>query len=174
MLVQDLLTPAGIAALAAGGVALVALLVAFALWLSVRRLRAAQRTVLGNGQDQDLVAHADRLERGFRDLQGWVEEVMQRWDGRIGVAERRLDGAIAYSAVVRYDAYGELSGRQSSSIALLDSRRTGVVISSILHRDQARIYAKFVREGEPEYELSPEETEAIETALSSRSVSHAV
>ena len=40
-------------------------------------------------------------------------------------AELRLDGAIAYSALVRYDAYGEMSGRQSISIALLDSRAPG-------------------------------------------------
>ena len=70
-------------------------------------------------------------------------------------------------------AYGELSGRQSSSIALLDSHRSGVVISSILHRDQARIYAKHVHEGQGEYELSPEEAEAIEAALAGGGVSHA-
>jgi hypothetical protein len=50
-------------------------------------------------------------------------------------------------------------------MALLDSRRTGVVVSSILHRDQARVYVKQVREGESELELSPEEQEAIEAAM---------
>ena len=50
--------------------------------------------------------------------------------------------------------------------ALLDKRRTGVVISSILHRDQARLYVKQVREGNPEYELSPEEQQAVDRALS--------
>jgi hypothetical protein len=58
-----------------------------------------------------------------------------------------------------------MSGRQSSSLALLDSRRSGVVLSSILHRDQARIYVKRVNEGEPELELSPEEQEAVSVAL---------
>jgi hypothetical protein len=66
---------------------------------------------------------------------------------------------------VRYDAYGEMSGRQSTSIALLDSTRSGVVLSSIHHRDQARLYAKQVRGGEAELELSPEENEAIRLAL---------
>jgi hypothetical protein len=50
-------------------------------------------------------------------------------------------------------------------VALLDERRTGVVISSILHRDQARLYVKQVREGNPEYELSPEEQQAVESAM---------
>jgi hypothetical protein len=80
-------------------------------------------------------------------------------------AEHRLDGAVAYRALVRYDAYGEMSGRQSTSIALLDATRSGVILSSIHHRDQARLYAKQVHNGQGELELSPEESEAIRTAL---------
>ena len=72
---------------------------------------------------------------------------------------------MAYRALVRYDAYGEMSGRQSTSIALLDATRSGVVLSSIHHRDQARLYAKQVLNGQPELELSPEEDEAIRLAL---------
>jgi len=72
---------------------------------------------------------------------------------------------MAYRALVRYDAYGEMSGRQSTSIALLDATRSGVILSSIHHRDQARLYAKQVRNGQPELELSPEEDEAIRLAL---------
>ena len=79
--------------------------------------------------------------------------------------ERRLDGCVAYRAVVRYDAYNELSGHQSSSLALLDAHRSGVVLSAIVHRDQARLYVKQVTHGEGEIELSPEEREAIEAAL---------
>ena len=70
-----------------------------------------------------------------------------RSTGGMDVAEDRLDGAIAYRALVRYDAYNEMSGHQSTSIALLDARRDGVVLSSIHHRDQARLYAKQVRDG---------------------------
>ena len=58
-----------------------------------------------------------------------------------------------------------MSGRQSTSIALLDSERSGLVLSSIHHRDQARLYAKEVRQGQPELELSPEEDEAVRLAL---------
>ena len=67
--------------------------------------------------------------------------------------------------MVRYDAYGEMTGRQSSSMALLDDAGTGVVLSSILHREQARMYVKSIREGQSEFELSPEENEAIASAL---------
>jgi hypothetical protein len=79
--------------------------------------------------------------------------------------EMRLDGAIAHRALVHYDAWGEMSGRQSTSIALLDAAGSGIVMSSIHHRDQARLYAKQVEQGSSEHELSPEENEAIQLAL---------
>ena len=83
----------------------------------------------------------------------------------MGTAEARIDGAVSYRAGVRYDAYGEMSGQQSSSIALLDSHRSGVVLSSILHRENARVYVKQVTGGRAEHELSPEEQEAVASAL---------
>jgi hypothetical protein len=163
--VDELSSTTGIVALAGGGVALVALITVIVLAVKVRRLRAAQRTVLGPTGQQDLVNHAARVERGFVDLRDWVEETAAGLEARVGAAEGRIDGCVAYTSLVRYDAYGEMSGRQSSSMALLDSRRSGVVLSSILHRDQARVYVKHVREGRSELDLSPEEQEAIETAL---------
>ena len=164
---DELTSTQGIAALAAGGVALLALLFCIVLAFKLRRLRRTQAAVLGsNGERRDLVQHAARLEQGFTDLREWVEETMFRLDERMGTLESRVDCSIAYTGLVRYDAWGEMSGRQSSSVALLDTHRTGVVISSIAHRDQARIYVKKVQAGESEIELSPEEQEAIHAALS--------
>lgn len=162
---NDLTTTQGIVALAAAGVAVVALLLGIVLAMKLRRLRASQRVVLGGQGQRDLVAHAQRLETGFVDLRDWVEEVLQGLDQRVATTERRIEGCLAYTSLVRYDAYGEMSGQQSSSYALLDSRRSGVVISSILHREQARVYVKRVRNGESELELSPEEREAIDAAF---------
>ena len=150
--------------MAAGAVALLALLLCGILALKLRRLRTAQRTILGDGE-RDLVAHAASLEEQFEALYGYVQDAAERLDRRMGTAERRIDRAMAYRALIRYDAYGEMSGRQSTSIALLDAQRSGLVLSSIHHRDQARLYAKEVREGKPELELSPEEDEAIKRAL---------
>src|SRR4051812_50229932 len=126
----------------------------------MRRLRAAQRVVLGQHGQSDLVTHAESLQVAFTALQERVEEVAERLDGRMGAAEERLDGAIAYRALVRYDAYNELSGHQSTSLALLDAGHNGVVLSTIAHRDGARQYCKQVHGGEGEHELSPEEAEA--------------
>jgi hypothetical protein len=162
--VNDLTDPVGLVALAAGGVALIALIFAIVLAVKLRRLRSAQSVVLGAGRE-DLVAHASNLQTAFEALHGRVEEVAQRLDERMAAAEKRLDGAIAYRSIVRYDAYGELSGHQSTSLALLDAERNGVVLSCIAHRDHARLYSKVVRDGRGEHELSPEEDEAIRLAL---------
>jgi Protein of unknown function (DUF4446) len=163
--VDELTQPAGIAALAAGAVALIALIVAVTVALRMRRLRAQQKVVLGASGRDDLVTHATALQHAFEALHGRVEEVAERLDARMAAAEERLDGAIAYRALVRYDAYGELSGHQSTSLALLDASHSGVVLSSIANRESARIYCKQVHAGEGELELSPEEAEAVRLAL---------
>jgi len=162
--VHNLTSTAGIVAMGAGAAALLALLLCAILALKLRRVRAAQRTILG-GEERDLVGHAAELQSQFEALSDYVQEAAERLGRRMETAERRIDRTMAYRALIRYDAYGEMSGRQSTSIALLDAQRSGLVLSSIHHRDQARLYAKEVREGKPELELSPEEDEAIRRAL---------
>jgi hypothetical protein len=170
--VHNITSTAGIVAIAAGAVAVVALLLCLTLFARLRRLRADQRVILGDG-NQDLVAHAAALRQQFGVLYEYVQDMATSLNTRMEAAEHRLDQAVTHSALVRYDAYGEMSGRQSTSIALLDSRRTGVVLSSIHHRDQARLYVKQVHEGQPEFELSPEENEAIRLALEGGAASQA-
>jgi hypothetical protein len=162
--VDNLTSTAGVVAIAAGAVALLALLSCLVLALRLRRIRADQRVILGDGR-ADLVENAASLQQQFEALYAYVQEAAEQLAGRMQGAEERLDHAVSYSALIRYDAYGEMSGRQSTSIALLDARRSGLVLSSIHHRDQARLYAKRVREGRPELELSPEESEAMRLAL---------
>jgi hypothetical protein len=156
---------AGIVALAGCAVALAALVVAGVALVRLRRLRADQRVLLGGGATEDLVAHAARIEQEFRSLHAYVGDVAARLDGRVGTTEDRLDNTIAFRGLVRFDAYNEMSGQQSVAIALLDAEQSGLVLSSIHHRDQARLYVKHVVRGDPEYPLSPEEIEAVRVAL---------
>jgi hypothetical protein len=137
----------------------------------MRRMRMAQRAVLGE-QARDLVSHAAELQHAFETLQAGVQNTAARLDERMGTAEDRLDGALAYRALVRYDAYGELSGHQSTSVALLDAEHNGVVLSSIAHRESARLYCKQVVAGKGDVELSPEEAEAVRLALAGELGSH--
>jgi hypothetical protein len=161
----ELSSTVGIVALVAAALAAVSVCLAIVLFRQLHRLRADQRTVLGEQRAQDLVGHAAALDASFRALHDYVGTVAERLDARLAIAEGRLDGAIAHCGLIRYDAYNEMSGRQSTSIALLDSKRSGVVLSSIHHREEARLYAKQISEGAAELRLSPEEEEALRLAL---------
>jgi hypothetical protein len=162
--VDNLNTTAGIVAVASGGVAVVGIAWSIGLTVAMRKLKVAQRAVLGDSA-RDLVAHAAHLQSSYESLAQYVEDFGTRLDRRMDHAETRLDGVVAHRALVRYDAYGEMSGQQSHSIALLDATRSGIVLSSIHHRDTARLYAKQIHNGQPELELSPEESEAVRLAL---------
>jgi Protein of unknown function (DUF4446) len=166
MTIATLTDTRGIIALVAAAVAVLALVCCAVLALFLRRVRRDQRTVLGD-DERDLAAHAASLQDAFEELRDYVSEVAERLEGRLGRAESSLLDAISHTSLVHYDAYNELSGKQSVSIALLDSTRSGVVLTCIHHRDQARVYAKRLRNGEGERELSPEEAEAVRIALAS-------
>ncbi|MFC5730425.1 DUF4446 family protein [Nocardioides vastitatis] len=77
-------------------------------------------------------------------------------------------GALRHLAVVRYDAFEEMGGRLSWSLALLDDAGDGVVLTSIRGRNEARTYAKSVSGWASDQELSPEESEAVAHARMAR------
>jgi Protein of unknown function (DUF4446) len=145
---------------AAAGAALTLLLAAW-LWLRVRRLKVGQAVLLG-GAKADLVDFAVSLQGRIDDLHRAVDEVAA---GLVRV-DRRADESVRNISIVRYDAYEDAGGNQSASLAVLDSQRTGVVVSAIQGRDYARIYMKELDRGRPSVALSPEEAEAVERAMS--------
>jgi hypothetical protein len=147
-------------AVAACAAALVALVIALALWLRLSRMRSAQSLVLGGGS-QDLLEFAVALQARIDDLHRAVDEVATG----LSRVDRRVDGSITNTAVVRYDAYEGTGGQQSASVALLDSTRTGSVLTAIQGRDYARIYVKDLDRGRSSVALSPEEQEAVERAM---------
>jgi hypothetical protein len=149
-----------IVALAGVAVGVVSLVLAWWGFVKVRRVRDAQRLMLGGGR-RDLVEFAVSLQARVDDLHRAVDEVaagLQRVD-------RRVDGVVANSSIVRYDAYEDTGGHQSASLALLDSARSGVVVTAIQGRDYARIYMKELERGRASVDLSPEEQEAVERAM---------
>jgi hypothetical protein len=72
--------------------------------------------------------------------------------------------ALRHLSVVRYDAFGDVGGHLSWSLALLDDSGHGVVLTSIHGRSEARTYAKSISGWSCEQQLSPEELEAVEHA----------
>jgi hypothetical protein len=86
----------------------------------------------------------------------------------VAALREEAKGALRHLAVVRYDAFDEMGGRLSWSLALLDDSGDGVVLTSIRGRDEARTYAKPIAAWAGEAELSPEESEAVAHARLAR------
>lgn len=153
--------PALAFAIGACGLAGLAVLLAAVLWLRLSRLRAAQQALLGGGT-RDLVDFAVSLQGRIDDVHGAVDELA----AGLSRVDRRVDGSITNTAVVRYDAYEDTGGQQSASFAFLDANRTGTVVTAIQGRDYARIYVKELDHGRAGIALSPEELQAVERAMS--------
>lgn len=145
-----------------GVAAIVAVIV---MWTRLARTRSAQRVLLPDGTATGLVdrqaglqRQMERLEQGLNDLQSLVERQGE-------VTERGLASALRFQGMVRYDAYRDMGGQQSWSIAILDQHKSGSVVTSLHARDHARVYLKELREGVPSQRLSPEEERAVTLAL---------
>ena len=147
-------------AIAAGAGALLAFVFALLAWRELRRVRVAQSVLLGGGKS-DLVDFAVSLQGRMDDLHGAVADVA----AALSRVDRRVDGSVTNTSLIRYDAYEGAGGHQSATIALLDATRSGVVLSAIQGRDYARIYVKELDRGRPSIALSPEEEEAVERAM---------
>jgi Protein of unknown function (DUF4446) len=152
---------AGWIALGAAVAAGLALVLALAFYLKLRRVRKAQVVLLGTGKD-DLVDFAVSLQTRMDDLHRAVDEIA----AGLARLDKRIDGCLSHTSIVRYDAYEDAGGHQSASLAFLDAGRSGVVVSAIQGRDYARIYVKELDRGRPSVALSPEEQEAVERAMS--------
>ena len=150
-----------VVAIASAGVAVLAFAGLVVAWRRLATVRGSQSVLLG-GDRRDLVDFAVSLQTRIDDLHRAVDEIA----AGLSRVDRRVDGAITNTAVVRYDAYADTGGQQSASFAFLDSTRTGTVVTAIQGRDYARIYVKDLDRGRASVALSPEEQQAVDRAMS--------
>jgi hypothetical protein len=152
-------------AVAALGLAAVAALLALVALARVSRLRRAWRALgIDPRAGDDLVSAIGRQRADLGRMRAAVEGARGELD------ELRADvaAALRHVAVVRYDAFGDMGGRMSFSAALLDDNGDGVVLTSISGRSDTRTYAKGVKAGTSETQMSPEEQQAVDHAMRPR------
>lgn len=130
------------------------------LWFQLTRVRRIVSAVPEDGNVFELLREIDT------DL-GSVEATVADLRPRLEAVEQALPLAISYTGVVAYDAFGDIAGNLSRSIALLDSRGDGVVISLLVGRNETRFFTKQVRGRAGSEPLSPEEDEAVRVAMTS-------
>lgn len=146
------------------GLAVLALL-QFALLLSTQgrmnRLSKLVRQLLTGPTGEDLEAMLNRcLDESKRSLH-YSDDL----DERLKELADSMRSCVQNVGIVRYDAYGDVSGSQSFSVALLDDHHNGVIISGLLGRNDGRCYGKSIIGGNTEQTLSDEEESALHIAL---------
>jgi hypothetical protein len=130
-----------------------------ALWNGAatrRRLSRLQRLL----NDPTTRAAIESIDRGLPALRDRLSATEQR----LAELTPRTESALASVGLVRFRAYDTSGPALSFSLALLDRRGDGIVLTSLFGRSDARVYAKHVRAGVADAELSPEEAEALRLA----------
>lgn len=146
-------------------IALLALVAILYLLLVLKRYRHDQKVIMGEGQPRDIIAHSRSVQESVdglaADLNNLTDALLQ--------SDKRMNDCLTHRSVLRYDAYNDLSGMQSTTMALLDAHFSGIIVSSIQSRDHARIYVKEVRLGDSKEKLSPEEIQVLKEAMGIKS-----
>ncbi len=158
-LTNDQLT---LAVMILAGVALIAFLMGLLLALRLHKLRREYALLRGSkGEERDIFSAVGRsirrLEASDRRLDELLQAIQQQGDlGRYSLQR---------FGVVRYNAFEEMGGNLSFSLAILDDHGDGLVLTSINGRADSRTYAKPIKGLTSSHTLSDEEREAIASAV---------
>ncbi len=143
-------------------IAIVLLAVVLAVWQTIQ-LQQIRRKVDAVPTDGNVFAALDHLEDLTHDTRERTADV----EGRVADLERRMPLAVNRTGVVAYNAFGNITGQLSRSIALLNDRGDGLVISILVSREETLFFVKEVRDGQGTEILSPEEDAALDRAMTS-------
>ena len=127
----------------------------------VNRLSRVLRNVMTGPGGEDLEAMLKTAMTVSRQTLERSDEL----EARLESLQTQMRDCVQNIGLIRYDAYGDVSGSQSFSLALLDDHRNGVIISGLLGRNDGRCYGKPVLQGQTEQTLSEEEESALHIAL---------
>ncbi len=139
-------------------VAIIALVLS--AWL-MTQVVALKRRLSAVPRDGDVVGLLQEIDQDL----STVEKVVTELQPRLEEVEAALPEAVCFIGVVNYDAFGDITGNQSRSVALLDRQGSGLVLSILVGRHQTLFYTKQVRHRRGVEELSPEEHSAIARAM---------
>ncbi len=135
--------------------------VAAAAHVRFRRLRKACSLLQGTAGHSSFIVAVSRQTAEMERLRAELGRLHREFDQ----FRASIDSSIRRVAVLRYDAFGEMGGRLSWSVALLDDAGDGVVLTALVNRTDSRSYIKTLRRGVPDIRLSPEEISVVDAAL---------
>ncbi|HEY8422159.1 MAG TPA: DUF4446 family protein [Thermoclostridium sp.] len=127
----------------------------------IRKYKYFMQGLGDNDVENLMISYLENLEK----LRNDVHVVM---DKRIKELERKIPDCLQHIGMVNYNAFENVGNNMSFSIAALDEKKDGFVITGIYSRENSYVYAKEIKKGEPQRKLSNEEVEAINKALENR------
>ena len=138
------------------------------VWGKLRGVRRDQRVLLPEGTSGGLIERQAALARSSDQL-GEQLAAARGETARVSArTEEALRTSLRHEGLVRYNAFGDMGGNQSWSLALLDAERCGAIITVLHSREETRMYVKELRSGVPDRELSDEEPQAMAAAMQAR------
>lgn len=158
--VNFLSSPGNALSVAALFLASVCLLLYLRASYQLRRFRMLHQRLWEEVDAPGLERWVLRLEEGLSEVRSRVSSL----EGLAGSLSRRQRRCLQRVGMVRYNAFSDVGGELSFSLALLDEEENGVVISGLYGREESRIYAKPIKGGKSPINLSEEEREALRRA----------
>jgi hypothetical protein len=151
-------------AVAALSVAVLAAILALSSHRQMARARRSLALLQGSFDGRTLVDAVATFAGQLRE----VEVDLERTKARQQEVIERLANSKRNVGIVRFDAFEDMGGLMSFSAAFLDDHGSGIVVTAINGRTEARVYAKAIDEGRSNHNLSPEEQRALAEALGRR------
>lgn len=125
-----------------------------------KRYKKMMKGSMGKSIEEMVLEHTNLVNQSLES----VEEIKNAYTQ----IQSRVTNCIQKYAVVRYRAFDDVGSDLSYSIALLDDKNNGVVITGIYGRNESTTFAKPIENGISKYDLSDEEKQAIRNALNGR------
>jgi hypothetical protein len=141
-------------------IVIVVLVLVLAIWqaVQIQGLRHRLNSVPEGG---DVIAMLTSIDSRITEFESRLTIDTQR----LADLEKQMPYALSYIGVISYNAFGNIVGNRSRSIALLKQQADGIVITILTSREETLFFTKEVRAGVGIEELSPEEQAAVDRAV---------
>lgn len=125
-----------------------------------KKYKAFMKGANGKDLESSILTRFNEMDKMKTDIEYIVE--------KLNIACDMLLNSYQKMSIVKYDAFKEMGGKLSFSLALLDDKNNGCILTSVHTREGCYTYVKEIIKGESFVVLSEEERKALEEAKNKR------
>jgi len=124
------------------------------------KYRKFTRGVNGKNIEELVTSYFDKVD----EVKKSTDIVKDKYEG----LERKIQVCFQKTSMLRYRAFENVGSDLSFSISLLDNNNDGFILTGIYGRNESTTYAKPIEKGLSRYDLSEEEIEVLQKAISKK------